>query len=99
MTGGRETWDTEKLRQGQELVTVLNDAIDTYGKRLVEAGRMPMLNAVAAALIVVEAGLIASIADPQYRRLLKEAMDRDRATATATTSGEASVLVVGGTIQ
>lgn len=70
----------EEMRQAQVLSEVIQQAIqDASG-----CFRTPILNAVAGALVTVEAHILASIADPAQRKALKRAMVQSRPAALAS---------------
>ena len=101
MTKAIEAWMAEEQRQASELAHIIQQAIETNGKALQAAGRQPLINAVAGALVTVEAGMLASITDPRFRKSLRQAMERARphALALAVEHGvqiSPQVVVVGG---
>lgn len=69
----------EEKRQAQIFAEAMQAAITAAGKTL----EMPMMNALAGALVTVEAGMLASVADHRARKALKEAMKRARPRARA----------------
>lgn len=70
--GAAERHDEEQ-RQAKDLTDLINDAIADHG----EATELPMLNAVFASLMAVEAGLLAMLA-PDTRRAVIASQKRSR---------------------
>lgn len=93
------TWKAEERGQAQILAEVIQGAIDEAGRTLL--GSTPILNAVAGALVTVEAGMLASIEDPRHRKALRKAMERalPEAIATARVHGHPQVIDIGGVRQ
>lgn len=72
-----EAIQAEQDRQSQILVDAIYDAIRGC------AFETPMVNAIAGALVTIEAAVLASVHDPALRRALKKEMDRHRPAALA----------------
>jgi hypothetical protein len=81
-------WKVEQDRQADELSMLIQGAIDDFGKRCLEHGRQPMLNAVASALISVEGAMLASVTDRRIRKELRRVMDRGLVQAIAAYEGK-----------
>jgi hypothetical protein len=81
----------EEARQATELVDLINDEITRHG----EATELPMLNAVFAALMTVEAAMLAML-EPAARRAMIKAADRARPAylANALTGAPRHVLTI-----
>jgi len=75
-----EAFRTEQERQARILAQAIQDTIERVGKTL---GTVPMLNAVAGALITVEAAMLASCPTTHQRKALKKEMDAARPRALA----------------
>jgi len=76
---------TEERRQAQALAEAIQSAIQTTSS----AFDPPMLNAVAGAIVTVEAAMLAAIPDTGNRKALRKAMEASRpgALADALTRG------------
>jgi hypothetical protein len=68
----------EEVRQVQAMAEAMHDAINACGKQF----SLPMMNAVAGALVTVEASILATL-DPRTRKALRQAMERGRPRALA----------------
>jgi hypothetical protein len=79
----RDAWSEEQRAQAERLAATIRDAIEQDGKALVAEGRVPMLNAIASALVAVEASMLAVVADRRHRKALRESMERERPRALA----------------
>ena len=93
-----QNWKEEERLQAQELADIIQSAIHEHGRKMCEAGRPPLMNAVAGALVTVQAGMLASVEDPRHRKALRKSMENalPRALAEARTSAYAQTVVVGG---
>lgn len=91
-------WKEEEKRQARELTEMFQNAIDEHGRMMREAGRPPIMNALAGALVTIQAGMLASIEDPRHRKALRKIMEKElpRALAEARIGGYAQTIVVGG---
>ncbi|RAI34771.1 hypothetical protein [Rhodoplanes serenus] len=69
----------EEQRQSTIFAEAMQRAIDKVGAEL----DSPMLNAVAGAIVGVEAAMLAAVADPRMRKALRRAMDQSRPRALA----------------
>lgn len=69
----------EQQRQSDVLAHAINSVILTVAKTF----EMPMMNALAGALVTTEAQMLASVADAKHRKTLRKAMDRERPRALA----------------
>jgi hypothetical protein len=68
----------EEQRQAQAMAEAIHDAINECGRQF----SPPMMNAVAGALVAVEANILATL-DPRSRKALRQAMERGRPSALA----------------
>lgn len=68
----------EEQRQVQAMAQAIHDAINECGRQF----SPPMMNAVAGALVTVEASILATL-DPRSRKALRQAMERGRPRALA----------------
>lgn len=94
----KDAWRIEQDRQSQELADIIQKAIDTYGQRLKAAGKQPMLNSVASAIVTVTGGMLASVEDRRSRKALRNAMERELPLAIARhegRSGSVAVIIAG----
>jgi len=66
----------EEQRQVQAMAQAIHDAINACGDQF----STPMMNAVAGALVTVEASILATL-DPRTRKALRQAMERGRPRA------------------
>lgn len=93
-------WKEEEQRQAQELADMLQSAIHEHGRMMLEAGRPPILNAVAGAIVTVQAAMLAAIEDPRLRKAMRKKMDntlpRALTEARTRTRSYAQTVVVGG---
>jgi hypothetical protein len=100
---GDTAWQAEERAQAQRLGDIIQKAIQDDGLAIAAEGRAPMLNAVAGALVNVEAAMLAAIPDPRNRKALRQAMERarPRALAEAMTrdNGKVQVITIGGVKQ
>jgi hypothetical protein len=100
---GDTAWQAEERAQAQRLADIIQKAIQDDGIAIAAEGRAPMLNAVAGALVNVEAAMLALLSDPRLRKALRQAMERarPRALAEAMTrdNGKAQVITIGGVKQ
>lgn len=86
-------WRDEEQRQAQELSDLLQAQINEHGSRLKADGRVPLLNAVAGALVTVTGAMLASVEDRRIRKELRRVMDRGLSRTIAATEGH------GGSVQ
>lgn len=70
---------SEEIRQATILAAAIQKQIEEIGKQF----ETPILNAVAGALVGVEAGILATIADAKHRKALRRSMDLARPRALA----------------
>jgi uncharacterized protein YjeT (DUF2065 family) len=79
----------ERQAEGQRQAEVMADAIFAAINECGKQFSPPMMNAVAAALVMVEAGVLATL-EPRARKALRQAMERARpgALAAALTGSE-----------
>jgi len=70
--------NAEESRQAQAMAEAIHDAVNECGKQF----SPPMMNAVAAALVMIEAGILATL-EPSARKALRQAMERARPGALA----------------
>jgi hypothetical protein len=93
---GDTAWQAEERAQAQRLADIIQKTIQEDGLAIAAEGRAPILNAVAGALVNVEAAMLASIADPRHRKALRQAMERSRprALAEAMTRGHGTAQVI-----
>ncbi|MDR7220324.1 hypothetical protein [Aminobacter aminovorans] len=92
-------WKIEEARQSQELCDAIQSVINEHGLRLKSEGRVPIMNAVASALVSVQGGMLAAIEDPRHRKALRNAMERNLPRAIAQMmgrSGKAEVFNIRG---
>lgn len=93
------SWKIEEARQSQGLCDAIQSVINEHGQRLKNEGRVPIMNAVASALVSVQGGMLAGIEDPRHRKALRNAMERELPRAIAQMlgrAGKAEIVVVGG---
>lgn len=72
----------ERHAEGQRQAEVMADAIFAAINECGKQFSPPMMNAVAGALVAVEANILATL-DPRSRKALRQAMQRDRPIALA----------------
>lgn len=92
-------WRDEEGRQRDELFDAINDAIYAHGLKLKSEGRMPIMNALAGALVSAQAGMLAAIEDRRHREAMIKAMERELPKALAHfegRTGKAQTLIIGG---
>ncbi|TPM41562.1 hypothetical protein [Mesorhizobium sp. B2-3-4] len=82
------SWKSEQDRQTLALSESLQQTIDAFGKELSGAGRQPILNAVASALVCVTGAMLASVEDRCIRKELRRVMDRGLSRAIAANEGK-----------
>lgn len=70
--------NAEESRQAQAMAEAIHSAVNECGKQF----SPPMMNAVAGALVMVEASILATL-DPPTRKALRQAMERARPRALA----------------
>lgn len=95
----KEPYEIERDRQTQELTTAIDKAIQEFGRATRAAGKAPLLNAVAGAIVTVQGGILASVEDPRIRKALRREMERllPRAIKEASgRAGETEVIFMGG---
>ena len=74
----------ETERQTAELADAIQRTINEHGEVLRAAGRIPLMNSLAGALVYVEAGMLAAI-EPRARKALRKSMQRLLTTQIAET--------------
>lgn len=79
----------ERERQTQELCEALDKVINDFGAAVVASGRVPMLNAVAGALVTIQGTVLASVDDARIRKNLRREMEKLLPRAIAAASGGA----------
>ena len=72
----------ERQAEGQRQAEVMADAIFAAINECGKTFSPPMMNAVASALVAVEASILATL-DPRPRKALRQAMERGRPSALA----------------
>ena len=82
-----DPWKDEQERQTQELVEAIQEAIDSYGKRILDDGRQPTLNAVAGALASAIGAMLASVTDHRVRKALRRSIQQAVPRAIASHEG------------
>lgn len=91
-----KAWKAEEARQAQILAEAIDAAIHETSKGF----ETPILNALAGALVTVQAAMLSSVSDPHNRKELRKAMERalPRALADAITrgNGHCQMVVIGG---
>ncbi|HTV68073.1 MAG TPA: hypothetical protein VMF90_05995 [Rhizobiaceae bacterium] len=78
----------EQDRQTNEIYKILSDAVAAHGRKLQSEGRMPIANAVASAVVMMQGELLAGCADRRHRKALRNAMDRMLPEAIAACEGK-----------
>lgn len=96
------SWKAEMERQSEELLEAINDAIFAHGMKLKSEGRLPIMNALAGALVSAQACMLAAIEDPHDRKRMIKSMECELPKAIAHfkgRTGKASTIIVGGSRQ
>ncbi len=94
----KEQFDAEQKRQTQALIVAMNRAAMETAKEF----DVPMMNALAGALVALQAEMLSKVAAGRTRKLLRDAMERGlnrqikKAEQGATL---AEVIVLGGSTQ
>lgn len=92
----KDAWKAEEQRQAQIMSEAINKAIQDTAKQF----DAPIMNALAGAIVTVEASMLASIGDHKARKALRKVMDatRPRALAEAMTrnNGKVQIVTLGG---
>lgn len=95
-----DAWKAEEQRQSELFSVAMQKAIDALAAELIAAGKPPIMNALAGALVSVEAGFLCGLSDPRSLKAVRAAMDkaRPRALALARERGvsRAQTVIVGG---
>lgn len=92
-----EAWKAEQRRQAQLFADAVQAAIDQTGAQLRAAGHPPILNALAGGLAGVVGTMLASVADPRHRKVMRKQFEAalPQAIAQARVGGFAETVIIG----
>lgn len=96
--GDIDKWKAEEQRQSNLFSEAMQSAIDNTARDLIAQGTPPIMNALAGAIVSVEAVWMAALADNRSVKMMRVAMDKARPRALALArercTGKAQAVIV-----